>query len=105
MKHSKAIEVLGATEEGAPFGSDDVAAALVELRAGVDGDGLQLKYFVLKPGGTGAHARASRSALVAYANTLLANDVQGQLPERLQCWAKRDSVSTADLQRLLDEQT
>lgn len=36
MKHSKAIEVLEAMEVGAPFGPDDVAAALVELRAGVD---------------------------------------------------------------------
>lgn len=32
MKHSKAIKVLEAMEEGAPFGPDDVAAALAELR-------------------------------------------------------------------------
>lgn len=30
-------------------------------------DGLLLKYFVLKPGGTSTHAEASRAAMLSYA--------------------------------------
>lgn len=39
-----------------------------------DTNGLQLKYFVLKPGGNDSYARASREALVSYANAIQAED-------------------------------
>lgn len=32
--------------------------------------GLQMKYFILKPGGTGPYAQASRKAMLEFANVI-----------------------------------
>ena len=51
--------------------------------------GLQMKYFVLKPNGTDAYAKASRSAMMVYAaiirkeNNELANDIVNWVEEEI----------------------
>jgi hypothetical protein len=46
--------------------------------------GLQMKYFVLKPKGTDAFARASRRAMLAYADTVECEDKD--LAQQLRRW-------------------
>lgn len=55
--------------------------------------GLQLKYFVLKPAGSGAHAAASRAALRTYAGHIEA--LEPELARDLRLWVDRE-VSNAN---------
>lgn len=52
--------------------------------------GLEMKYFVLKPRGTGLHAVASRAAMRAYAD--LIENLDPALAIRLRDWAGLESV-------------
>ena len=49
------------------------------------GDGLQMKYFVLKPRGKDIYARASRRAMRAYA--ALIESANEQFANELRAWA------------------
>jgi hypothetical protein len=57
-------------------------------------NGLQMKYFVLKPAGKSAHAKASRGALRQYAK--LISDENPTLANDLFEWAKREQVAALD---------
>ena len=52
-------------------------------------DGLLMKYFVLKPKGTDTYAKASRAAIRAYANIVLAENPV--LSNELHEWADREA--------------
>jgi len=49
--------------------------------------GLEMKYFVLKPSGDNAYARASRKAMVAYGEYIERENPE--LAEDLYAWVKR----------------
>lgn len=49
--------------------------------------GLEMKYFVLKPKGNDAYARASRAAMRAYARAI--HEENSALSHDLQAWVKR----------------
>lgn len=61
---------------------------------------LEMKYFVLKPKGTGIHAEASRAALHSYANVLrhyprMPDDQKSdasEMAEQLDTWAQAEHV-------------
>ena len=53
-------------------------------------NGLEMKYFVLKPSGTDAYAKASRIAMKAYANHIEA--INKDLCDDLRNWADREAV-------------
>lgn len=63
--------------------------------------GLQLKYFVLKPAGSGAHAAASRAALRRYADLIEA--LEPELARDLRMWADREAAETLVANRRLSE--
>ncbi len=48
--------------------------------------GLELRYFVLKPVGKGAHAKASRKAILAYAKAIEKKDEV--LADDLRLWVR-----------------
>lgn len=50
--------------------------------------GLMMKYFVLKPHGTDAYARASRAAMVRYATFI--TDTNPELADALYKWANEE---------------
>lgn len=54
-------------------------------------DGLQMKYFVLKPQGDGPHAEASRAAMMAYAETIKSHNLA--LCDDLMKWVIREQQS------------
>ena len=49
-----------------------------------DSDGLHMKYFVLKPEGTDAYAKASRKAMRAYATAI--QSTNPQMCDDLRVW-------------------
>lgn len=53
-------------------------------------DGLVMKYFVLKPGGTDAYARASRRAMRAYADAIRGENPA--LSDQLRAWADDEAL-------------
>ena len=55
--------------------------------------GLKLKYFVLKPAGCDAHARASRAAMEAYADEIELHDPE--LANQLYIWALDETNNCA----------
>jgi len=59
--------------------------------------GLQLKYFVLKPKGKDAYAKASRAALHAYADAIL--NENPLLAEDLRNWANREYTEQKQITR------
>jgi len=50
--------------------------------------GLEMKYFVLKPRGTGIYAAASRTAMFAYARTILGENEQ--FSNEIREWASKE---------------
>ena len=56
--------------------------------------GLQMKYFVLKPNGNDAYAKASRAAMRAYANHI-ANENK-ELCDELREWADSETFNMLD---------
>ena len=50
--------------------------------------GLQMKYFVLKPSGDNAYARASREAMIAYAIAIKLENKK--LADELREWSRRE---------------
>lgn len=50
--------------------------------------GLQMKYFVLKPGGSDAYAEASREACVAYAESI--REENAELANDLIAWVDKE---------------
>lgn len=50
--------------------------------------GLEMKYFVLKPGGKSPYSHASRSALYAYADAI--EEENEPLAHDLRAWAGRE---------------
>jgi hypothetical protein len=54
--------------------------------------GLMMKYFVLKPRGNDAHAKASRAAMRTYANHMLAENRTFAL--ELRAWVDRETRAT-----------
>lgn len=56
--------------------------------------GLQMKYFILKPKGSDAYARASRQAMREYANEIMNENLQ--LANELQEWADREFQAVKD---------
>lgn len=64
-------------------------------------DGLQMKYFLLKPRakhGDDAHATASQQAMLQYANQIKATD--RLLAEQLSLWARKEEVRQDGLREL-----
>lgn len=57
-------------------------------------DGLMMKYFVLKPGGTDLHAKASRRAMRSYA-ALIEQENQ-QFADELRAWADAEYSKAID---------
>jgi hypothetical protein len=57
-------------------------------------DGLLLKYFVLKPKGSDAHAAASRAAMRTYARMIRTENVS--LSDDLRQWADREKEAAGD---------
>ena len=55
-------------------------------------DGLLMKYFVLKPGGTDTYAKASRAAMRAYAKMVRAENPD--LSNELREWADREAEAS-----------
>lgn len=56
--------------------------------------GLEMRYFVLKPKGDNAHARASREAMRAYANHLTCDEGDvSDFPAELTAWADREAAA------------
>lgn len=53
--------------------------------------GLQMKYFVLKPAGSDAHAKASRAAMRTYANHI--QETNQQLCDELRAWADNEQAA------------
>lgn len=62
---------------------------------------LEMKYFVLKPKGTGPHATASRKAMLTYSREIADEDVE--LAESLIEWAQRET-DLAIVEKMRDEQ-
>lgn len=62
-----------------------------------DEPGLMMKYFVLKPHGTDAYAKASRSAMHRYARMIQAENPQ--LAEEVSEWAEREGIDVLAEQR------
>lgn len=58
-------------------------------------DGLVMKYFVLKPAGDDIYAKASRSAMRAYA--LKIKDANPELCRELREWADRETPSMNEI--------
>jgi hypothetical protein len=56
-----------------------------------DLDGLQLKYFILKPRGNSLHAIASRAAMRAYAECIVA--VNPKFAREVEAWASKEEMS------------
>lgn len=52
-------------------------------------DGLLMKYFVLKPKGNDAYAKASRAAMRQYARVI--RETNPQLHDDLMAWSERES--------------
>ena len=55
-------------------------------------NGLEMKYFVLKPKGTDPYAKASRAAMRKYA--VLIKDTNPDLASDLDEWADREMIET-----------
>lgn len=55
-------------------------------------DGLQMKYFVLKPKGDDVYAEASRKAMGVYAKHV--ENENPQLAEELRDWCSREFIET-----------
>lgn len=53
-------------------------------------NGLQMKYFVLKPTGNNSYATASRRAMLEYAKVI--RDTNSELADELRSWAHRTMV-------------
>lgn len=53
-------------------------------------DGLKMKYFVLKPRGGDAYAKASRAAMEAYAKVI--DDENPVLAQQLKMWATDEKI-------------
>jgi hypothetical protein len=51
---------------------------------------LEMKYFILKPGGSGPHHKAARAAMVAYAKAIRPHDCE--LADSLQEWSAREEI-------------
>lgn len=51
-------------------------------------NGLMMKYFVLKPGGNDAYAKASRAAMRHYATMI--REENRELSDDLRAWADRE---------------
>ena len=64
------------------------------------GKGLLMKYFVLKPSGTDAYAKASRTALYMYAASISEEDPE--LCGALREWADQES-NAASLQEAKED--
>ena len=58
--------------------------------------GLMLKYFVLKPHGDDAYAKASRAAMRAYAKHIRAENPE--LSDELREWADREAPRWEDME-------
>lgn len=58
------------------------------------GDGLEMKYFVLKPGGDNKYAQASREAMIAYAKAI--DSTNPKLSEELEDWVYREERKAAE---------
>lgn len=56
--------------------------------------GLQLKYFVLKPKGADAYARASRMALQTYADAI--RPTNGNLADDLSIWVRDEETKSTE---------
>lgn len=63
---------------------------------------LEMKYFVLKPKGTGPHAEASRLAMKAYARIIRIYD-NVELSDSLMEWARREDRN-AQMEQLKKEE-
>lgn len=57
---------------------------------------MKMKYFVLKPKGQDVMARASRAAMLAYADEV--NNTDQKLAEDLRNWATYEKMKAADLE-------
>jgi hypothetical protein len=57
-------------------------------------DGLKMKYFVLKPEGTDDYARASRAAMMTYADFIVTKNPE--LTEELRAWAGREFINALE---------
>lgn len=55
-------------------------------------DGLQMRYFILKPSGNEPHHAASRAALAAYAESIRSTNLQ--LADDLLKWVIRETPQT-----------
>jgi hypothetical protein len=55
---------------------------------------LEMKYFILKPKGTDAFAKASRAAMRVYAKHMI--EVDHDLADELRMWADREQIATLD---------
>lgn len=53
---------------------------------------LEIKYFVIKPKGTGPHAEASQAAMKQYARIIRSHDVE--LSDSLLEWAQREKCNS-----------
>lgn len=51
---------------------------------------LYMKYFVLKPGGNDAHAKASREAMLRYAEVLCEHNISPRFADGIRAWAMRE---------------
>lgn len=77
-------------------------AALAAEKEGADAfkegvmDGLKMKYFVLKPAGNSPYAKASRSAMRAYAEIIC--DENYKLAIDLEQWAGEEEVKAKEVQ-------
>ena len=58
-------------------------------------NGLLMKYFVLKPGGIDAYAKASRKAMLTYASYI--EDENYQLATELEEWVKLEDKKCAEV--------
>ncbi len=53
-------------------------------------EGLQMKYFVLKPAGTGPYAEASRQAMLSYSAAIFSTN--NQLSHELRLWQMKEAA-------------
>lgn len=53
-------------------------------------EGLIMQYFVLKPGNEGWHGRASRAAILAYAESVRADNPK--MAKQLEDWANAEEL-------------
>lgn len=60
-------------------------------------DGLQMKYFVLKPKGDDAYAIASRKAMLAYSKVI--EETNPVLAQELKIWATRETVASTSVMK------